>query len=86
MCLLVALPQSADAWLFGPSTRDQTESVEKTGVQEVSLWFRIWSQIGSFWTRTSVMIIPEGGEESGEGEGDGDQGNGNGNGSNNGGS
>lgn len=60
LVMTLALPQTAEAWVFGPSTRDQVRSVEEVEtVGVVTIWARIWTMLGNLWGGSSVLIVPD---------------------------
>ncbi|MCP3961929.1 MAG: hypothetical protein GY719_29145 [bacterium] len=57
LCLLLAVPQSADAGLLEPSQRAEGVNELERGV---TLWESIWSSIRSLWGRSGIFIDPYG--------------------------
>ncbi len=55
-CLLVAVPQTAEARVLAPQQHDGVADFE----QESPFWERVWFALGSTWAKVSVLIDPEG--------------------------
>ena len=55
ICLVLAVPQTAEARLMEPSHRDQIESLER----ELAFWDRIKQILLSVWAMPSVFIVPD---------------------------
>ncbi len=54
MCLVLALPDSAQAWQVELPGQDQAE----VGIEEeTTFWHELWRHIESLWARSSVSIV-----------------------------
>lgn len=59
VCLLLAVPQTAEARMFEPQSHDRVASLVEQQ-QEVAFWERVWFTLSSTWSKVSVLIDPNG--------------------------
>ena len=60
-CLVLVVPQTAQARLLEPSHHGWVESLDGPQ-QELNFWQKLWRTFESFWSRASVCITPDGRE------------------------
>lgn len=56
-CLVLAVPQTAEAGLTGPGF-ETIQGFEEPR-QELTFLERMWQAFQSFWARSSVLIVPD---------------------------
>ena len=59
VCLLLAVPRTAEAWVPQPETRDGVASLEQPR-QESAFWESLRLALSSTWAKVSVLIDPNG--------------------------
>ena len=70
LCLLVAVPQVAEARPMEPSHVERLEG-ESQQEREIGFWESVWSTLRSLWGRSGIFIDPYGQDGQGGGEGEG---------------